>query len=1406
MKKLRNKLLSIFLSVCMLTGMLPIVAFAAGDAFSATSTNLKIGDSVTVRLTQPELVEGAGAVEAVFGFDKEVFEVINVSSASFSNASVVVTNVEEANNAGGAGISAAQVDNEMTVPVGMELLSLTLKVKDTAKAGETTFTLDSYEITRNESTTTDLTPIVNNSITVTIEVQEAEGPIDITDGMNVEFTNKKYPFGDRYGKVPETEVTVGNDTLVKDKDYTVEGAGDYKNNGGWPYVAGNENFKCVVLISPVEGSNYTFTAKEYSFVPESNEDSLTIAYKDGQSLSKDYDGEPVSIETNYSQFGTAKPDPLKVMTMTSARATTGGQFLYVDGTGYSNKVVWTYYTDEACTQKTTTEDNGAAAEGGAPVKAGNYWLQAYVAPDNAKIWTEATSNALPFTIRAVEEWNVTIESISDQTYTGEELTPEVTVKNSAGQTLTKDQDYTVSYKNNVNAGTAQVTVKAIEKSENSASKVATAEFKINPAELTAEGLVGTLKPVPYTGKARTPSTPSFTYKGKALTSGTDYTATRTSTEKPVNAGTYSYEWTVTGKGNYTGTANVSVNFVINKKDLSGNSKYPELYPFKNSMTYTGNPITQDQMKVYMTYTDAMVPDVDYTVSYTNNINVGTATITITPKAGGNVIFNEFTTTFAISDSYGIVPVIEKINNIGTVTLDSEEKISDARAAYDKLAEDAKQYISNYSILTAAEAKLKELKDGIDEVIVKISSIGEVTLDSESAIEEAREAYDALSEEQKEKVTNYDTLVAAEDTLKELQKNDNITCYVRAEGDDGTVLSLTKVTMNKHEIPSFSSYAIKNAPNDVDYVTPMHILLQALTDRGMTDELATVDIGSSGWINDIFGWGMDNLWCVNGIDPPYVSSVYQAKDGDVYTFYEAHGSWGAGNGYTGYGFFGEFGEGQNYTPKSAIETTAVSTEVGQPVELTYLFTSSMHIPQYGPCYDEDGGISLVYISENGAENVTDDDLREDITVDSEGKFSITFDHAGVYIVSARYYAADGSRNASNAYCKVTVNDTTAPIISEIENGKTYYGDTAFSVTELDLDKVTVDGNKVTPDKTTGKYVIPADNQEHTIVAVDKTGNQSECKIKVYKIYTVTFKADDTVLSTQQVGYGKDAELIPTSIIPAKTGYDEIAPKWDKDGKNITADTIITAVYTKNPVGEYTIETPKDNAGSAKLDTTNLKEIEKAVPLTGEEKIQVEQGKDVKLMLIVKDVTASVAADDKALVEAQLNGNTLGMYLDVTLFKQLGDAEVTKLTELNKNVVIKFIVPDNLINTNSSINRTYQVIRVHDGKAEVMKSNFDLATKTLSFETDQFSIYALSYSDTLKPVENKVDTEKDDANKDNTNKVTDNQGTTGKGNTGTTYSTTGKVVNTGDSSPIVLLILLMCLAGTVLTGCIYKKKRS
>ena len=45
----------------------------------------------------------------------------------------------------------------------------------------------------------------------------------------------------------------------------------------------------------------------------------------------------------------------------------------------------------------------------------------------------------------------------------------------------------------------------------------------------------------------------------------------------------------------------------------------------------------------------------------------------------------------------------------------------------------------------------------------------------------------------------------------------------------------------------------------------------------------------------------------------------------------------------------------------------------------------------------------------------------------------------------------------------------------------------------------------------------------------------------------------------------------SDIPQKEGYTDTAPVWDKDGKNITGDTVINAVYTKNVIIEKPVQT-------------------------------------------------------------------------------------------------------------------------------------------------------------------------------------------------------------------------------------------
>ncbi len=119
-------------------------------------------------------------------------------------------------------------------------------------------------------------------------------------------------------------------------------------------------------------------------------------------------------------------------------------------------------------------------------------------------------------------------------------------------------------------------------------------------------------------------------------------------------------------------------------------------------------------------------------------------------------------------------VIEKINNIGAVSLSSEDAIEKARAAYDNLTDTQKALVTNYEILTKAEQDLEGLKtkENIDKeaaktVDVLIDGIKSVTAFSNLKIKEAREAYDALTEDQKAYVTNEDKLLAAENTLAEI---------------------------------------------------------------------------------------------------------------------------------------------------------------------------------------------------------------------------------------------------------------------------------------------------------------------------------------------------------------------------------------------------------------------------------------------------------------------------------------------------------------------------------------------------------------------------------------------------------------------------------------------------------------
>ena len=154
----------------------------------------------------------------------------------------------------------------------------------------------------------------------------------------------------------------------------------------------------------------------------------------------------------------------------------------------------------------------------------------------------------------------------------------------------------------------------------------------------------------------------------------------------------------------------------------------------------------------------------------------------------------------IADKAAAKAVDNLIDAIGDVTLtdDCQAKINAARTAYDALTDAQKALVSKLDILTDAEAKLAQLKKeaadkaAVDDVIAKIDAIGKVKLDKDSKakITAARAAYDALDDELKAQVTNYNTLLAAEKRYQQLRDKQNANDGSTSDSADGKTDSKT----------------------------------------------------------------------------------------------------------------------------------------------------------------------------------------------------------------------------------------------------------------------------------------------------------------------------------------------------------------------------------------------------------------------------------------------------------------------------------------------------------------------------------------------------------------------------------------------------------------------------------------
>ena len=257
----------------------------------------------------------------------------------------------------------------------------------------------------------------------------------------------------------------------------------------------------------------------------------------------------------------------------------------------------------------------------------------------------------------------------------------------------------------------------------------------------------------------------------------------------------------------------------------------------------------------------------------------------------------------------------------------------------------------------------------------------------------------------------------------------------------------------------------------------------------------------------------------------------------------------------------------------------------------------------------------------------------------------------------------------------------------------------------------------------------------------------------------------------LNYIGDVNVDLDSVFAATNAFDKTSPQAGSDGY----DTVYNGTQTFTGIiprvnGTYYLEivpgtktkfvvtggkepntvTPVVSKGtpatSVSSDADKIVENTKA-SYSEEQQAALKEGGKADVKVSVSKTTPT--AEDKKLVEAQLNStNKIAMYLDLGVKVSIKDADGTvigsdvALSETGTPVQFTVALDDSFINTNNTVDRTYQVVRIHEGKVDVLPATFDPETKTITFESDKFSTYALMYTDT--PKASKTPVTSDDGN--------------------------------------------------------------
>ena len=358
----------------------------------------------------------------------------------------------------------------------------------------------------------------------------------------------------------------------------------------------------------------------------------------------------------------------------------------------------------------------------------------------------------------------------------------------------------------------------------------------------------------------------------------------------------------------------------------------------------------------------------------------------------------------------------------------------------------------------------------------------------------------------------------------------------------------------------------------------------------------------------------------------------------------------------------------------------------------------------------GGVTLAPQAEVSTFTFT----MPDTNVHFKGIFTQTQDEiktSGTKVSSAS--VENGANAAPSGNLRLTVEDSdanTTNALAQVENA------VSAEAVNLTLDQIVSKGDGTNWENPVTQFDQPVkmklqvadyDTAAGYEVVREHNGNLTKLTTSVSENGTLTFETN---------------QFSTYFIVKTAKKADNGNAKTEKSSNTSSTTASSAAESTDNAITAQSVSgegVPAINIASAADQLLNL------AKLSEDENQAVKAGNKTQFVLSASGMTPT--KEEIALIQSVLGNNVIGQYLNLDLTLKISGRADRQITDLSAPMYIAITIPQNLVNHDSSIERTYRIVRIHDGVATLIDGTYDAATNQFTFATDGFSTYALVYED-------------------------------------------------------------------------------